>query len=479
MHLATAAVCPGHSPPAEFLAQQLCERPSLSLWQGPRGGGKSFISGLGCWLDSQMYDNHGTRILGGSLAQSGQIYEALRQFDRSRRGSSPLRSFSKTAATFRTGSEVSILAASPRAVRGPHVARLRLDEVDEIESDLRESAMGMCMSLRGVRASVVMTSTWHKVAGPMAELMEKGKDGAFPVSSFCMFEVLERCPEWRSGPSLEKCPECPLVQWCHRGRDEHPSGLPRAKRSNGHYTINALIQKLTLSARVFASDYLCEAPKAAGVWFKDFDARNVSESAEFDPALPVHVSIDSGVHTGAVFFQVREIGPDKLVSIFDEYYAYDTPAGEVAQAILRQLAARCGMASRRVSTDSAGGAKNPIGPTVIAEYQRAGLVGNLGLEHWPKYPGSVLDSLQLLEAFVRSADGSVGLTVHPRAKRTIDAFGSFQRAKKGGQYQDYPQEDNHPHEDMIDPIRGALHLMLPSGRRPEPKLRRVHARSLM
>jgi len=148
---------------------------------------------------------------------------------------------------------------------------LKLDEVDEIEPDIREAAMGMAMEMRGCKASVLMTSTWHRVAGPMAELMERGRSGAFPVDTFCIFEALERCPQERSGPNLEKCPECPLVAWCHSDRDDHPSGLPKAKRSTGHYTIDSLIQKVkAVSPRVFESEYLCLRPKAAGICFTSF-----------------------------------------------------------------------------------------------------------------------------------------------------------------------------------------------------------------
>jgi hypothetical protein len=99
------------------------------------------------------------------------------------------------------------------------------------------------------------------------------------------------------------------VAWCHSDRDRHPSGLPKAKRSSGHYTIDALIQKTAaVSERVFKSDYLCQGPQIKGAWFGQFDPeQNVAGWAEFDPALPVHVSIDSGVWTGAVFFQVRRM----------------------------------------------------------------------------------------------------------------------------------------------------------------------------
>lgn len=480
VRLAASPVCEGHSAPLEFLRQQVLDRPAISLWHGPRGGGKSFVSALGAWVDSTEHDKHGTRILGGSLAQSQQIYEALKRFDEAHPEGSPLKAFTKTSAKFKTGSEVSILAASRTSVRGPHVPRLRLDEVDEIDPDIRESSLGMCMEMHGVPASVVMTSTWHRVAGPMASLIEQGKAGAFPVHTFCVFEVLERCPDERSGKHLEKCPECPLVKWCHADRDKRPDGLPKAKRSSGHYAIESLIQKAQiLSPRVFGSDYLCDGPKADGVWFTQFDQQNVGEDAEYDPTLSVHVAVDSGVHTGGVFFQTREIGDLITVNVFAEHFAEGLTAEANAGLTLNVYAERCPNATRRVSTDSAGGARNPIGPSVIAEYMKAGLVGDNGLESWPKYPGCVGDGLRFLEALVRSADGRVGLVIHPRCQRTIAAFQSYTRANRAGQWQDYPEDPQHPHEEMIDSLRGGLALLYPEGRRPAPKLRRVHGSSLI
>jgi hypothetical protein len=59
------------------------------------------------------------------------------------------------------------------------VASLKLDEVDEIEPDIRDSAVGMAMEKHGSTSSILMTSTWHRVAGPMAKLIECGRTGAF------------------------------------------------------------------------------------------------------------------------------------------------------------------------------------------------------------------------------------------------------------------------------------------------------------
>jgi hypothetical protein len=339
--------------------------------------------------------------------------------------------------------------------------------------------MGMAMEVRGCKASVLMTSTWHRVAGPMAELMERGQNGAFPVDTFCIFEALEHCPQERSGPNLEKCPECPLVRWCHSDRDSHPSGLPKAKRSTGHYTIDSLIQKVkVVSPRVFESDYLCLRPKAAGVWFTTFDeTQNIQSTAEYDPWYPVHLSIDPGVHTGAVWFQVRPRldGQGYKVNVFADYFAEGLSAETNGQEIREKTRELCGigMGRLRVSMDPSGNARTAVGPTVRGEYERAGVLGKNRLESWPA--GKKSDGLQLVEALLRSADGTVNLMIHPRCRRLITAFQCYARAKLSSQWMDYAADPQHPHEDLVDPLAGGLKLEFPEGRTPPPAFRTVHA----
>jgi hypothetical protein len=339
--------------------------------------------------------------------------------------------------------------------------------------------MGMAMEKRGYRSSVLMTSTRHRVAGPMAELIDKGREGAFPVDTYCAFEVLERCPEERSGPNLENCPRCPLVSWCHSERDAHPSGLPKAKRSAGHYTIDSLIQKVkAVSRRVFESDYLCLRPRAAGVWYSMFDeSSHVGTAAKFMPNWPVHLAIDPGVHTGAIWFQAvpRLDGRGHRVTVFADYFAEGLSAESNARAMVEQSRRLCGigMDRIRVSMDPAGNARTAVGPTVRGEYERAGCQGWNGLESWPVSPKA--DGLQLVEALLRSADGSVNLTIHPRCRRLITALRCYTRARRADQWMDYPEDPQHPHEDLVDPLCGGLKLEFPAGRAPEPIFRRVPA----
>jgi hypothetical protein len=482
--LPKTAVCPGHTSPWKIFHTVFKKRPQLALILGGRGTGKTYLSALDTHLTSLTCPGHGTRVLGGSLAQSAQIYRALREFASlwtDEKGPTPIKALRKGEAVYKNGSEVAVLAASSTSVRGPHVPSLKLDEVDEIPEEHFEAAMGMCMNRRrgkdaNSRASTLMTSTWHRHGGLMSRLIKQAGQEGFPLFTMCIFEVLEKCTPKRSGKNLEKCPDCPLFKYCH----DVPKGvLPKAKRSNGHYSIEALIQKLkTTSTRTFEADYLCRGPKAEGVWFPKFSTEtHVSERAEYDPALPVHVAIDSGVFTGAVFFQVtrdhKGDGSGEEIHVFAEYLNEGGTAEANARAIVEVARTFCKERIDRVSTDPAGGARNPIGPTVIAEYERAGLQP---LERWPT--GSVADGMALLESFAQPAEGSSKLLMHPRCKRLFEAFQSYRRAKRGGQWQDYPEDPQHPHEDLIDPLRGGLKLLYPEGRARPSALPRVAGRKV-
>ena len=485
VRIARAPVCSGHQPPFEAFRTWWFDEPMVSLLLGPRGGGKSLLVALRTHMRSRFHAGHSAQILGGSKAQSRQVHEALRRLIREGRG--PLGSDGGVVASltadrvrYRNGSRVEVLAASSRSVRGPHVPLLLMDEVDEIDPECREAAFGMCVADRdrAIPASASLSSTWHRVAGPMSGLIEQARAGRFPLHTFCIFEVLERCPEERSGPGLERCPACPLVAWCHADRDEH-GGMPKAKRSDGHYAIDALIQKaMGVGRRVFESDYLCRGPKADGLWFIDFNRDvHVSEDAEYNPSLPVHLAVDSGVHTGAVWFQVAGTAgpnaPRHSLRVFCDYYSFNTGAFDVAREILARSWSRCGGRLDVRSTDPAGGARNPVGPTVLGEYQKAGLA----LDRWPG--GSVVDGLALIESFVRTAGGSTDLKVHPRCVDLIRAFEGYARARRGGQWIDGPEDPQHPHEDLIDSLRGGLRRAFPAGRGPTPLLMTIPAQRLL
>jgi hypothetical protein len=210
----------------------------------------------------------------------------------------------------------------------------------------------------------------------------------------------------------------------------------------------------------------------AGQWFETFTDAHVSPKAAFHPAYKVHLAVDSGVHTGAVWFQVREGQGEPIVTVFGDYYAFNRPAHDAAIEIIDKSRALCGGRIDRGTTDPAGKASSAVGPTVLGEYQRAGLK----LDLWPSFPGSVIDGLSLVDSFV-SVDPP-GLLVHPSCTHLIEAFANYKRAKRQGQFIDRPEDPMHPYEEMMDALRGGLQDKFPEGRKLPPGLRRVPGRSV-
>jgi hypothetical protein len=190
-----------------------------------------------------------------------------------------------------------------------------------------------------------------------------------------------------------------------------------------------------------------------GLWFEGFDPDiHVTEGADYDPALPVYLGCDPGVFTGAVAFQVKEVEKRSFVNVVADYLAEGRGARENARAIQGMLAERCGGKLKAGYCDPSGGARNPIGPTVLSEYKDAGLK----LYPWASANPSVADSLTNVEMLLVPVQGIPSLTVHPRCRHLIDAFAAYKRAKRADQWIDAPEDPQHPAEDVIDSLRGGL-----------------------
>lgn len=209
-----------------------------------------------------------------------------------------------------------------------------------------------------------------------------------------------------------------------------------------------------------------------GQWFETFSERHVDQLADYDPAFPVHLAVDSGVHTGAVWFQVMETRGGPRVHVFGDYYTFNKPATVVADEINARTVELSGGYDRG-TTDPSGKASTGVGPTVFGEYQRMGLY----LDPWPSYPGSVIDGLSLLESFV--ATDPPMLYVHPRCTELIGAFHNYKRLKRQGQWVDRPEDPQHPYEDLMDALRGGLQDKFPEGRKPQPAFVRMPARRVI
>lgn len=271
----------------------------------------------------------------------------------------------------------------------------------------------------------------------------------------------------------QRCEAGDITRWT-TGHEANPAlwdgrGWTRVGRAYIHGTLG----RLRGTRRKRFLDGLWAAGE--GAWFETFDTEaHVSERAEFEGWYPVHLAVDCGVHTGAVWFQVVGSGIETEVRVFGDYYSCNVPAYENAAAILersRQLVKRGDFAPFDVGRmDPAGNANNGTGIVIGSEFLRAGLK----LQPWPKFPGCVASGLALVESFV--AVDPPRLLIHPRCKSLIDAFANYKRKRRGGQWIDDPEDPQHPYEDLIDSLRSGLLDKFPEGRKPDPGFMKVPGR---
>ena len=118
--------------------------------------------------------------------------------------------------------------------------------------------------------------------------------------------------------------------------------------------------------------------------------------------------------------------------------------------------------------DPAASARTGIGPTAYSEFER--VFGPI-LARWPSH--RVTDGLDQLEVLLDQGC----LLLHPRCAALKSAFQNYARRRSpGGEWLDEPLDPQHPHEDLMDALRGGVRDRFPEGRIEQPgRLRSVHA----
>jgi phage terminase large subunit-like protein len=215
-----------------------------------------------------------------------------------------------------------------------------------------------------------------------------------------------------------------------------------------------------------------------GAWFPSFDpVRHVSAEARYRSGEKVRLAIDCGVsrHTGAVFFQVREIDRyRKQVTVFADYYAEGLYSEANALAIQMVAKERCQGLVDIVRLDPASTARTGVGPSAYGEYER--VFGSRALSFWPTH--LVTDGLDQIELLLGPTTRPADLLIHPDCVHLIAAFNNYRRDERQGEFMPYPLDPNHPSEDMMDALRGGVRDAMPEGRKPQPGTNRVPGRSV-
>ena len=221
----------------------------------------------------------------------------------------------------------------------------------------------------------------------------------------------------------------------------------------------------------------------------------MTAEADYHPGFAVHLAIDCGVsrHVGAVFFQVREVARDPWsgagrtglhlplatchlplmrVTVFGDYHGeglYSEASARAIRAKAEELPCRGRLDTVRL--DPASSARTGVGPAAYGEFER--VFGSRVLSRWPVH--RVSDGLDQLEVMLDRG----GLLIHPRCLALKSALQNYCRKRTGGgEWLDEPADPQHPHEDLIDALRGGVRDRFPEGRIEQPQLRTVHAGGL-
>lgn len=190
--LPNTKVCPNHTTPWRAFHDAYFARSPVSVWKASRGfGGKSFTLSLLGMVEAITLKAD-VNVLGGSGEQSERVLQSMTKLWSA--SNAPRQFLSGEAARktkFIWGNTIQALMASQKSVRGPHPQRLRLDEIDEMDIEILNSAMGQPMSARGVLSQTVMSSTHQYPDGTMTQILKRASEKAWPVYEWCWKETCE------------------------------------------------------------------------------------------------------------------------------------------------------------------------------------------------------------------------------------------------------------------------------------------------
>jgi hypothetical protein len=341
-------VCHSHNCTLDFLADAFFERYPNILVLANRTGGKTLAVAILNVLEAIFKPGCGIASLAGSKSQASKQYEYSQQafINNKYLWDKFIASSLQSVTKLKNQSYFHILPTSHTAVHSPHLPKLRIDEVDEIE-DVRIFNASLSIPLsdraRGIKANTLMTSTRHKPFGLMRELVDTSLEKHRKLVQFCYKESSERCPDYLSGDvpttfyinsskrslispkkflnlveaeqsgynrykMFNKCVKCELAPSC-RGD---------LKRASGFYAIDDLINKyINMPTESWESEWECRIPSMGDLVYSCFDENFHVRPHEYDPALRTYCGIDFGyVNFYAVWFQV---GINGEIYIFDEY----------------------------------------------------------------------------------------------------------------------------------------------------------------
>ena len=189
-------VCDDHVSPFDAFAEgYFGNADNYALWYGARGTGKSLMLAILALTKAVTLDINVT-LLGGSMAQSQNVHEHVENLLRAPNAPAyAVKRQIKTELLFNSDNWVRPLPASQTTVRGPHPHLTLLDEIDEMDKDIYDAAMGQALEKPNMRNEVVpemvvASSTWQNPIGTFQMVRDDALLNGKAVRTWCWREVI-------------------------------------------------------------------------------------------------------------------------------------------------------------------------------------------------------------------------------------------------------------------------------------------------
>ena len=271
---------PDHTAPFQAFADAYFGRGgTISLWHGSRGlSGKSYmLSILG--ITKAFLQGADVNLLGGSLAQSANIHEHMRMAINSMNAPRyMIETESQTLLKLTNKARIRPLTASQKTVRGPHPPFLILDEIDEMDLDILDAALGQPMPQKNYLGEIlkpytVMCSTWQNPEGTFTEVRKRFEDRGLPIIQWCYKCSANPIDGWLTQETIDaKKQEIPTEMW----RVEYELGEPSI--GNRAFDTDAIERTFSIPFAPIAEkvskdyeEYTFEAPINDGVYVAGAD----------------------------------------------------------------------------------------------------------------------------------------------------------------------------------------------------------------
>lgn len=311
-------ICPDHNVPADYLIRKFFENPGKSwsandlerwapigdviVW-ACRNGLKTLLAGILSHLDCKFKPGCDVRILGGSLDQSKKAYKYFTDCCEKASPHELVGEPTERETKFINRSKTEVLTQSRKSVKGPHVPKVRCDEVEEFDEDVWGLVQFTTASRPGIKSSFESLSTAHSPYGRTIRLVDAAADSGQRVLKWCLWEVIEACPE------TADCDKCKGI----KARDENQlvhtffeicqgkAKLIREKRFPCITIEDAHKIFCRSSFEEYESNMLCRRPRqGGGRFYKEYDDRFPGGihviPDQYKSDWPTYEAYDGGYH---------------------------------------------------------------------------------------------------------------------------------------------------------------------------------------